>query len=396
MHLAPRPLFILLSLIIVAAGAGSWMVSIRNKNISQESEAKLSKNENLTSATSLPTAEVALPKALIEFTENFLGLQFQTPPPLLLGDQELIIDAASQKWSELNNSYFMKMHYALEAVGVLPPKLNLGYELITAETLGVRGAYDHIGQQIVLNDDIDFESIPDQAEIIKLLVIALVHQSSQSVKPKNLQEFIAHRSLEMGTSSLATERFYAVSARHFDIATRHRLNSEEQKAFDQLSSFVKHLTVYPRRVGETFLKERTDTRNIFSKGIPKITNTYHLLSSNRQEYKFELGEGHIEFRDHLGPCLAVIPVLEHLDAEASANLARSLADDQITLFTKPESAEVIARWQTHWKTKEAAKQFYKILEPIHAKLEHSKINLEGSNVTIVSTRRSPLLKPNNQ
>jgi len=386
-----RSTSILLSLTISATLAGVWMTSSRSDDNLQRSSTDASsshlpaeKGENIPPA---PTKNV-IPPSLITFTEEFVGLSFAKEPSPLLGDHELILDAASQKWSEIDFDYFVKVHYALEAIGVVHPQLNLGHQLITADTLGSRGAYDHGAKQIILSEDIDFESIPDQAEVIKLLTIALIHQSKPTSKIKTLQEYLTRRSVEIGAASLATERFYAISSRHFEGTGRHKLTEEEQIAFDHLSLLAKHLTLFPVREGYEYMKnlERESNATMLSGSIPSPKSTYSILGLERKEHFFITAPGNLEFQDHLGPAITSISLGDTIAPEDARQLITKLGDDKISILTLPDSQEIKILWQTKWLTPEAATEFFQGISKKLSNLPHIEVIKEDLVVSTIATQ----------
>ncbi len=386
------------ALIAAATLSGLWSVKNRPENQSghetQSSGQDVStalQNSSDPSASSQPRAEI--PSSLIEFTETFLGLTFLTTPAALLGDHELILDAASQKWTEIEFEYFVKIHYAMEAIGLVPENCNLGHQLITAETIGARGAYDHTAKQIVLGHDFDFGSIPDQAEVIKLLSVALVHQHQPNLTPSSLQEFLALRSVEMGAASLATERFYAVSLRHFESSARHRLTEQQQRTFDNFSSLAKQLTLFPLRAGHLYLKTQStdETSGLFAAALPRPKSINTILGTERPQHSFSTLSGKIELEDQLTPAITEIALEGYLSKEGRQELLEQFRADRISLATieatteTGESADtefVQTIWETQWLSTEAAQTFYETQQKRLAKAAHTEVSQTETSVRI--------------
>ena len=343
------------------------------------------------SASSQLKAEI--PPSLIEFTETFLGLKFFTTPAALLGDHELILDAASQKWTEIEFEYFVKIHYAMEAIGLVPENCNLGHQLITAETIGARGAYDHAAKQIVLSHDFDFESIPDQAEVIKLLSISLVHQHQPNLTPSSLQEFLALRSVEMGAASLVTEHFYAVSLRHFESSARHRLTEQQKRTFDHFSSLAKQLTLFPLRAGHRYLKAQStdETSGLFATALPRPNSISTILGAEKPQHSFSTISGKIELEDQLTAAITEIALEGYLSKEDGQELLEQFCADRISLVTIEATTEtgesagtevVQTVWETQWLSTEAAQTFYEIQKKRLEKAAHTEISRTETSVRI--------------
>lgn len=320
--------------------------------------------QEITALNSLLNSGSTLPidPQLIAFVEKNIQLDFITPAKAVSVEQAILEESIGQRWLSAFGETGMQMRaYAFEKIGLLPPNQNFIGQLIAAEATGARGFYDTSSGEIQLLHDFDPENIHHQADLVRLLALALLDQHSPLPKITTDDAFLARASIHRGRASLLQQHFYTIQARQRGFVSE-KTNQEALEIFSSLPHYVRSLTTFPNQQGTSYLSDllQQDSKKIADTLITPPTTCRSLLPNPPTAQPEPLPDSeNIQLATSLGPVAAQAFVSQILESPELPTWLNHFTFDSLVIELKGSKKKpiVTTTWLTHWQDTSSAAAF---------------------------------------
>lgn len=230
-----------------AAGDGE----LESKIVGLENEIALLKREN-ESLRSLAQGggEVHVDPAMIDFTEEALGMDFKSNPQVhRVAGEELRDRIVASIEARYGPHGLDSRQQAWALMGLLTADDRFAPQLAATKAVGARSWFDEQSGEAWVTDRFDPQSVPDQAALIRALGRILLHQHYPPAPGWPGDEAaMAREALHHGAAMAAENRFLARQALATGF-TGLQENPEARDLMESLPPFVRGLATFPSVLG---------------------------------------------------------------------------------------------------------------------------------------------------
>lgn len=367
------------------SGRADATLQLQLKQLTSDNEQLQRDNASLRALLSAE-APVAISADLISFVENDLDLQFTTPPLALLANEDQLNDAAGQIWLAAFSEGGLEMRsYAFEKLGILPPNQNFMGQIITAQTMGAIGIYDHSSSEILLKTDFDSENIHHQAALIRLLAIALLENAHPLPHSLSDDSFHVRQALHGGRAAQLQERFYSLQARHIGfVDPAESNNTEALEVFISLSPYVRAITTFPNTYGKDYLAQ-LPSKLAVSEAVKNSELTTLAIAQNRAPSP-QKPDAALQLDTQLGALTvrSFLSQLDLLDQPDQDTVTAHLRTDRLTIEIK--DGQPLTQWKLDWDSVANAEVFFQRAQSILSAMESPPLlSQNGTRVILTVT-----------
>lgn len=275
-----RPQTLLPWLLGAAIGSAGWLQGLQWKNASRaigeaadsnriidlENEIALLQREN-DSLRSLAQGggEFLVPPEIISFVEDSLGFSFKSSPQVhRIAGEELRDRIIASIESRYGPQGLDSRQQAWTFMGLLSPNDRFAGQLAATKSVGARSWFDEQSGDAWVTDRFDFQSVPDQAALIRAIARILLHQHYPPPPGWPGDEpALAREALHHGAAMTVENRFLARQALGIGF-TNLQDNAEARELFANLPSFVRGIATFPSALGQPRAARLMDQEEIMS------------------------------------------------------------------------------------------------------------------------------------
>lgn len=339
----------------------------------EENEMLQRENESLRSLAQ-GGGEVAVPQELVDRMESEFGLRYLSSPVVhRIAREELRDRVTASIESRFGPAGIDDREEAYKLIGWLRPDDRLLAQLAAVRSVGARGWFDDVTGESWVTDRFNFENIPDQAALIRLLARTLLHQHFPPPPGYPGDDAArAREALHQGAAAGSESRFLAANARLLGFMPM-KEDEDSGQLLLSLSSFIHGITMFPvldgkgladtlHVRGDDILQEALrnppqTTRAIIYPVAPPAAPAPLALPELPEEPFLSESAGQLGLRlwlDELG------------DVGAAHEVSSAWLNDRYVLVPDGESSSAVL-WEIEFETTDAADRFQEMaLELISA------------------------------
>ena len=351
----------------LSTGSGEGLAELRATNSELTQEIDRLEEELAQVRSMLASGPYPVPDQLISWVEREHDMVFLKPPDVRLASPTDLREAANHNLDFVFGEDGLE-HEGLvwELLGILPPNQQLRTQLLFVNSNGLKGVFDFTTERILLSENFDPVSVPDQSVLVRLLGQQLSFQNHPRKQWRSRDEWQAWEALHTGAAAALQSRFLRRNSAANEAEwgdpepQREALLNDLAPAlagfcnfpFIEGADYTRFFYLDSRQAfAGMFRDPPSTTRRVLHPNHPPLTSTAPSAPSLPGEtiFQSDLGE--------LGLRLWLDPILGNIEAE---EIASGWVFDQYHLQKDDRSHTLV--WQITLETEEKAAALSRVIE----------------------------------
>ncbi len=190
------------------ANQGEGLSELRAANSELTQEIDRLEEELAQVRSILSSGPYPVPDKLISWVEGEHDMVFLKAPDVRLASPTELREAARRNLDFVHGEANLENEGQVwELLGILPPNQRLGTQLLFVNSSGLKGIFDFTNERILLSENFDPVSVPDQSVLVRLLAQQLSFQNHPRKEWTSRDQWQAWEALHTGAAAALQARF---------------------------------------------------------------------------------------------------------------------------------------------------------------------------------------------